>query len=144
MDDNGTNTLVGRKTPGGEFSIAKHENWLAHDALYSPPREVPHPIVAFIGAQRGMGLSVEELFKLLESDIEDGPVLAQTTLELTRRLEVDVTYEVSGEVLDVKHKHGKAMGHFDLVTCRFELRHHDEDDVVATVTNVYAIGRDAA
>lgn len=132
--------LIGRSVPGGEFSIGASENWLAHDALYSPPASVPHPVMAFVAAQRGMGCTVAELFRLLDSDIEDGPLLAGTTIELERDLAVDETYFVAGTITDLARKHGSALGTFDLATCRFTIADHSGNQVAA-VTNVYAISR---
>ncbi|MDN5851320.1 MAG: hypothetical protein L0K86_00485 [Actinomycetia bacterium] len=131
--------VVGRTVPGGQFSIAPYESWLAHDALYASPDPDPHPVMAFVAAQRGMGCTVAELFELLESNIDDGPLLASTSIDIATDLRVDARYGVSGEVVSIDRKHGEALGAFDLVTCRFDVR--DDAAVVATVTNVYAVGR---
>lgn len=132
--------LVGRSVPGGDYTIASYESWLAHDALYSEPRATPHPVMAFVAAQRGMGCSVAELFTLLESDIEDGPLLASTSIETFRDLGTAEHYLVDGEVVDLVRKTGAALGAFDLVTCEFRIRDTAGEDV-AMVRNVYAIGR---
>lgn len=134
--------LVGSRVPGGEYSIAGYESWLARDALCAAASLRPHPVMAFIGVQRGMGLSVAELFRLLESDVNDGPMLAQSTVELNCDLEAERTYAVEGEVTGLVRKKGAALGTFDLVTCRFDLLDAQDGDQVATVTNVYAIRRD--
>lgn len=133
--------IVGRTVPGGEYSIAPYESRLAHEALASPTGPVPHPVTAFIAAQRGMGCTVAELFQLLESDIDDGPLLASTTIEIERDLSTDERYLVSGEVTGLVRKHGAALGDFDLVTCVFMVR-DTQGETVATVSNVYAVGRD--
>lgn len=132
--------LVGRTVPGGDYAIAPYESWLAHDALYSTPGRVPHPIMAFVAAQRGMGCSVAELFAMLESDIEDGPLLASTSIDLVRDLATDERYRVEGEVVDLVRKTGAALGTFDLVTCEFRVR-DEGGTLVATVRNVYAVRR---
>ena len=135
--------LVGRAVPGGEYAIAPHESWLAHDALYSRPGLAPHPVMAFIAAQRGMGCTVAELFELLDASIDAGPLLASTSIEFERDLAVGERYQVSGEVTGMVRKHGAALGEFDLATCRFRLR-DSSGDLVATITNVYAIRRNPA
>ncbi len=136
--------LVGRTIPGGTYAIAPFESWLARDALYSEPDTAPHPVMAFVAAQRGMGCTVAELFALLESDIDDGPLLASTTIDLVRDLEFDVRYRVSGKVVRVERKRGAALGTFDLVTCQFVIDDEvDTKETVATVTNVYAVRREA-
>ncbi|MEU6573422.1 hypothetical protein [Streptomyces sp. NPDC046805] len=134
--------LIGRRVPGGTFKLADYENWLAHDALYSVPDAAPHPVMAFIAAQRGMGCSVDELFELLEADIADGPLLASTTIDIERELQTNRTYAVTGEVTGLVRKSGAALGEFDLATCTFAMS-DDQDQPVGTVTNVYAIRRPA-
>lgn len=132
--------LVGRTVPGGEYAIAPYESWLAHDAVYSEPGALPHPVMAFVAAQRGMGCTVTELFALLESDIADGPLLASTSIDIRRDLRTDERYRVEGQVLGLTRKSGAVLGTFDLVTCEFHLW-ADDGAPVATVRNVYAIGR---
>jgi len=134
--------VIGRRVPGGQLSIAPYESWIAHDALYSKPTATPHPIMAFIAAQRGMGCTVAELFKLLESNIADGPLLASTSIELERDLATDEEYVVAGEVTGLVRKHGAALGDFDLATCLFTLS-DASGGKVATITNVYAIRRNS-
>ncbi|MFC8663057.1 hypothetical protein [Streptomyces sp. NPDC057199] len=132
--------LVGARFPGGEYSLAGYENWLAHDALYSVPRAEPHPVVAFIGAQQGMGMTVAELFEWLDSDIDDGPLLAQCQMEFPQALEIGQRYWVSGVVRSIERKHGRSLGVFDLVTCVFHLS-DENGEVAASITNTYAITR---
>lgn len=132
--------LVGSAIPGGSWAIAPHENWLGHDALYSEPAEEPHPLMAFVAAQRGLGIDVAELFRSWGCEMSDGPMLTESTLELPGRLRADVEYRVSGNVESVVRKSGRTMGVFDLLTARFELREHD-GALVAVVRNVYALPR---
>jgi hypothetical protein len=137
--------LAGTAVPGGTYRIAAHENWLAHYALYSTPDARPHPMVAFIAAQRGMGLSVDELFRMLEFDIDDGPLLAECVLEFNHQLREGVDYQISGRIASVEHKSGRKLGEFDLVTCVFEVTDPSlVDGPAATVTNTYALPRTEA
>ena len=133
-------TLVGRPVPGGRFRIAEHENWLAHDALYSTPEERPHPLMAFIAAQRGLGVGVAELFRSWGTDMSDGPMLTASSLEFPGELRAGTEYAVRGEVTSVVRKTGRAMGAFDLLTARFEVVDPDGGPV-AVVTNTYALPR---
>lgn len=133
--------LVGAAFPGGGFSLASYENWLAHDALYSVPRSEPHPIMAFIGAQQGMGMTVAGLFAWLNSDVEDGPLLANCDMQFARPLEVSRSYTVTGVIESIQRKQGRSLGTFDLVTCVFRLI-EDSGDEAAVVRNTYAIGRE--
>lgn len=132
--------LVGVPLPGGSWSVPGYENWLTSYAVYAGTDGDPHPVSAFIGVQRGLGMTVAELFRYLHSDIDAGPLLAECTMEFPSRLQVDRPYTVSGTVESVERKSGRALGVFDLVRCRFELSEED-GDLVASVTNVYAIPR---
>ncbi|MEV0104883.1 hypothetical protein AB0H42_00870 [Nocardia sp. NPDC050799] len=131
--------LAGITVPGGYFEIAEYESAILRDTVYATASPVPHPIAAFIGAQRGMGVSVEEFFAALHTSIAEGPVLAETTIELTDDLRADHRYRVAGAVADVARKTGAAFGRFDLIRWVFTLS--DDSGVVATVTNVYAVRR---
>jgi hypothetical protein len=137
--------MSGAVVPGGTYRIAPHENWLTHYAFYSTPDNRPHPMTAFIAAQRGMGISVAELFQILDFDIEDGPLLAESFLEFNGPLREGVDYAVSGRVAAVERKRGRKLGEFDLVTCVFDVIDPGAGDVpAATVTNIYALPRGGA
>jgi len=132
--------LVGSAIPGGSWTLAPHENWLGHDALYSVPTDEPHPLMAFVAAQRGLGVSVEELFRSWGTEMTDGPMLTESTLEFPGRFRAGVEYRVTGSVESVVRKSGRTMGVFDLLTACFEL-HEANGEVVAVVRNVYALPR---
>lgn len=134
-----TTDLIGLRVPGGTYQLAGYKNRILRDTVYAEESAHVHPIAAFIAAQQGMGVTVDEFFTLLQSSIDDGPVLAETTIELIDDMATDRRYDVDGGVENVVRKQGAAFGAFDLVTCAFRLL--DGDDVVARVTNVYAIRR---
>ncbi|WP_214407545.1 hypothetical protein [Pseudonocardia lacus] len=134
--------LVGTPIPGGSWRLADHENWLGHDALYSTPEQAPHPVMAFVAAQRGLGVTVAELFALWGTDMADGPMLTESSLEFPGEFRAGVDYEVSGTVESVQRKSGRTMGEFDLLTARFELAER-VGAPVAVVRNVYALPRRA-
>lgn len=132
--------LVGQPLPGGTWTLAGFENWLGHDALYSTPEEEPHPVMAFVAAQRGLGVSVAELFRMWGTEMSDGPMLTESTLEFPGVFRAEVRYRVTGTVESVVRKSGRTMGEFDLLTARFELS-EPGGDPVAVVRNVYALPR---
>jgi hypothetical protein len=135
--------LVGEPLPTGRHTVAGYESWLGHDAFYSPPEERPHLLMAFVAAQRGLGLSVAELFRRFGTEMSDGPMLTESTLEFPGEFRADVEYEVGGTVVSVARKSGRALGTFDLVTARFDVA-EPGGGVVARVTNTYALPRRAA
>jgi hypothetical protein len=134
---------VGEPIPGGRWTLAGYENWLGHDALYSAPADAPHPVMAFVAAQRGLGLTVAELFRMWGTEMADGPMLTESTLEFPGEFRAEVEYEVSGTVESVVRKSGRTMGEFDLLTARFQLA-EPGGEPVAVVRNVYALPRRAA
>lgn len=90
--------LVGRSLPGGHYRLEPFENWLAHDALYSPPQPNPHPVMAYVATQRGMGVTVAELFEMLGTDMTEGPLLAGCTLEFPGELRTATDYTVAASI----------------------------------------------
>ena len=93
--------LAGHRLPPGSARLEPYQNWLLHDAFYSPPRPEPHPVAAFVLANRGIGISLADLFRLFGSDIDDGPLLAESSIELHRPLAEDADYEVRGVIESV-------------------------------------------
>lgn len=133
--------LVDQPLPEGHWAFGAHESWLLHDAVYSQPEQVAHPIMAFVVAQRGLGVTVAELFEMFGTDMADGPLLTESTLDLRADLHPGVRYEVRGTVVSAVRKSGRTLGAFDLVTARFEVVDPDSREPAATVTNVYALPR---
>jgi hypothetical protein len=133
--------LVGEPLPGGVWAFEAHESWLLHDAVYSTPEEAAHPIMAFLAAQGGLGVTVAELFGMFGTDMAEGPLLTESTLDLHADLAPGVYYEVGGTVVSAVRKSGRALGAFDLVTVRFEVLDPIAGEPAATVTNVYALPR---
>jgi hypothetical protein len=137
--------LAGQQLPSGSARLEPYQNWLLHDAFYAEPRPEPHPVAAFVLSNRGLGISVAELFTLFGSDINDGPLLAESAIELHRPLAEGADYEIRGVIESVESRQSRRIGPFDRITCRFDL--HEGGELAATVTNVYAVprpGRDGA
>ena len=131
--------LAGHELPPGSARLEPYQNWLLHDAFYSPPRSEPHPVAAFVLANRGIGISLTDLFALFGSDINDGPLLAESSIELHRPLAEDAEYQVRGVIESIERRRSRRIGPFDRITCRFDLL--QSGDLAATVTNVFAIPR---
>jgi len=126
--------------PSGSTRLEPYQNWLLHDSFYSEPQPEPHPVAAFILAQQGIGLSLAELFTLFGSDINDGPLLAESAIDLHHPLADGTGYEVRGTIKSTEHRTSRRIGSFDRITCRFDL--YDGGELTATVTNVYAVPRE--
>ena len=134
--------LAGHQLPPGSARLEPYQNWLLHDAFYAEPRPEPHPVAAFVLANRGIGISLADLFALFGSDINDGPLLAASAIELHRPLAEDADYEVRGMIESVESRRSRRIGPFDRITCRFDL--FEAGHLAATVTNVFAVPRPEA
>ena len=132
-------SLAGQQLPSGTARLEPYQNWLLHDAFYSQPQAEPHPVAAFVLASQGIGVSLADLFALFGSDINDGPLLAESAIDLHRPLAEDADYEVRGVIEAVEHRQSRRIGPFDRITCRFEL--YQAGELAATVTNVFAVPR---
>jgi hypothetical protein len=133
--------LVGRTLPGGRFRLEGYESRLMHDAFYSPFRPEPHPIAAYAATQRGVGMTVSELFETFGTTMDDGPLLASCTLDFPGEMHADTDYTVRAVIDSVARKETRSRGTVDFITCRMELIEAASYAVVAVVTNVYAIPR---
>lgn len=134
--------LIGEAFPSGSFTIEPHEHWLCADAVLSPelPAGVAHPMYAYYTAIAGMGISLDELFTMVGSSAEEGPLFGEAGLEFHEPLRVGASYRVEGGITAVARKEGRRAGVFDIVT--FELRIIDERGNVAAVsTNAFVLPR---
>jgi hypothetical protein len=134
--------LIGQPFPSGSFTIVEYEHWLCADAVLSPelPPSCAHPMYAYYVAIAGMGLSLDELFAMVGSSAEDGPMFGEAGIEIRHQLQIGATYRVEGGITAVARKEGRRAGVFDIVT--FELRLFDKKDrVTAVSTNSFVFPR---
>jgi acyl dehydratase len=134
--------LIGKPFPEGSFTIEDYEHWLCADAVLSPslPQGVAHPMYGYYTAIAGMGISLDELFAMVGSSADEGPMFGEAGLEFMRPLAVGATYRVAGGITSVARKEGRRAGIFDIVA--FELRLIDDDGEVAAVsTNSFVFPR---
>jgi hypothetical protein len=127
--------------PGGTFRVEDYERAIAHDALDAPPLAPPllHPVWSILGALRGMGTELGELFAEVDAT-EDGTLLGEAELEQLRPLRSGVDYTVRGGVTDVARRHGRRTGAFDVLTLRLEIVEPDGEPA-AVVTQSFVIPR---
>lgn len=134
--------LVGKPFPGGHYTIEPYRHWLMQDAVGAPAaREgTASPMEAYYGALAGMGMSVDELFRLVGATADDGPMFGEAEIEVRRPLVIGETYRVSGAMTGVVRKEGRKAGVFDIVTFRLELVGGD-GEVAAVSTNSFIFPR---
>lgn len=135
--------LVGRALPGGSFHLEHYRNWLTNDVIGSAQRDddLAHPMFCYYAAMGGMGLSVAELFDLAYTSASDGPMFGECDMEVRTPLRTGVTYDVRGEIIDVKRKQGGAIGTFDLLTFRLEVVAPD-GEIAGVCTNSFICPRE--
>jgi hypothetical protein len=135
--------LVGKALPEGTFTISARENRLFSQAVEARADEsTAHPALAYVVAQRGIGIQIDALFGLAGFDTDDGPMLGSTQFEFSQPLRVGVRYRVTGEIVAIRRRQGARIGTFDILTVRERLL--DADDAVAVVTNEFILTRKEA
>jgi hypothetical protein len=119
-----------RKLPGGTYVISA-DAARRLDAIVGGDAG---PLWAFVAATGGLGVSIAELFALVDCDMADGPMLGEWEVELARPLEIEREYRVAAEIVSMERKHGRS-GTFDLLRVRAAL------DDAATCTMTYVVPR---
>jgi hypothetical protein len=118
---------VGRRFPGGAYTVEPYRAWLLADATADRPEDaIAHPLHAWLAATAGMGITWDELFAWFEATAEDGPMIGEHETELHRPVRMNRSYKVGGGIVSVVRKRGRTAGLFDLVEYQLEL--HDETD----------------
>lgn len=132
---------VGRALPGGEYTIHPWRAWLLADTLLVEPDDaVAHPVMAWMAAVGGMGLSWDDLFAWFGSSSADGPMFGEHQTTLHARVRVGATYRISGQITSVDRKVGRS-GTFDVVGYQMELHDTSEGTHVATCWNSLVLPR---
>ncbi|MGM7666528.1 hypothetical protein [Microbacterium sp. A93] len=132
--------LIGRQFPGGSYTLEPWRAWLLADALGADPwDEQPHPVMAWMAAVGGMGMTWDELFAWFDATADDGPMFGEHETTLHVPLKPAVTYRVSGKITSFDRKTGRRAGTFDVVG--YELSLHDGQEHVATCWNSLVLPR---
>lgn len=137
--------LLGKEFPGGTGRIEPYESILLHDAVLSPRSPRPHPVWAFLAAQRGMGMTLSDIYDWFSCPPEVGPMLGECAMAFRAPLRTAVDYRVRGRIVSAVHKTGRSLGPFDLVTFVLEMSSGDlgdlgGPDVAVTYTFVLPAG----
>jgi hypothetical protein len=126
--------LIGHRFPGGTYQLPGYLAWLWTDAaLATRHADVEHPSLGYFVAMQGAGITIQELFDLMEADADSGVMFGETELEFSGPIRSDVDYAVEGEITGVERKSGKRAGVFDRLT--FVIRVLDSDSSTPLVTN---------
>jgi hypothetical protein len=125
-------TVVGRRFPGGSYTVSPWRAWLLADTVLAEPpslqddgEQPAHPLFAWMAATGAMGITWDELFAWFGATAADGPVFGEHETTLHRPLRVGATYRVTGGIESAERKVGRRTGVFDVVGYAMDL--HDTD-----------------
>lgn len=128
--------LVGRRFPGGTFTVDPWRAWLIADAVLDRPGgQVAHPLFVWLAATGAMGMTWDELFAWFGARAADGPMFGEHETTVHHPLRVGGTYRISGRITAVERKVGRSTGAFDVVGYQLELHDAIDGTHVATCWN---------
>jgi hypothetical protein len=138
-------SLVGRRFPGGRYTVAHWENFLLHRAVEAEPAPdgVVHPVGLFHVPLAACGLTYPEIFALGRAESDEAVRAGEYTWELFEPLREGRTYTVGGEFTGVERKSGRRGGVFDKVSFVLELTDEESGTLTARVTNSWLFLRSA-
>ena len=74
-----------------------------------------HPIFLFTSTLRGSGASIQDIFNLLDYDVNNGPMLGQCNMSFKSPLKVDQEYKIDGKIISLKEKISKKLGRIKIL-----------------------------
>jgi len=131
-------SLAGTST----YVITVEENRVLCATLETDPAAdgSAHPAYFFIATQVGMGLSVADLCQACDFDVEEGPMIASSTVTFRRPLMTGQSYRIGGEILSLTRKPSRTFGVMDSLTYVLRLELPDGALVLET-RNVWMLPR---
>jgi hypothetical protein len=134
--------LVGHRFPGATYTLPAWLCWLWADAAQLPPDSATaHPGLAYLVAIRGAGVSIQDIFGLMDATADSGVVFGEYGVDFHGTLRPDATYECDAEVTDVERKSGRRAGVFDKFSFQVRIREAGSAEPVAVCSNVWIFPR---
>jgi hypothetical protein len=99
-----------------------------------------HPIYFFIATQVGMGQTVAGLCALCDFNVEEGPMIASSSVTFNHALRTEQPYRVTGEIKSLVRKRSRTFGVMDVLEYALRLSLPDGPRVLETV-NVWMLPR---
>ena len=128
--------FFGLEFPGGNFFIDRETNILVNKStgvkldndnlnnlLYA------HPIYFMIITLRGSGVSIQDIFNLLNYDTKNGPMLGQCNMEFKSQLKIDQEYFVKGRINSLISKESSKLGRIKILDFSLSLYKHISQEV---------------
>lgn len=143
MTDDELQALVGHRFAGGRYSIAHWENWLLTDCTGSEqlPDRLVHPIALFHVPILGARTSIAELFELFGASGPGSVSLLGYDWEYFTPLIEDIAYRCEGGIISASRNVDENGRVSDTVAFQIDL--HDDDRLVARITNRWRLNRGA-
>lgn len=138
--------LIGRRFPGGTFTIERWENAMLHDVceLAPLPGGLAHPIYLFHAPLAGIGLTYSDIFALCHAESPEAVRAGEYEWELFEPLREEHSYRMEGGFVDVERKAGKRGGLMDVVTFSIDAVDSETGTTAARVTNSWIFLRSTA
>jgi hypothetical protein len=113
----------GAELPSGTYRLGAERHTRMVEALggHAPADGSAHPLATWLIAMGGIGFGIGDLFAAAGVPLEDGPMLGACELELSRPLDPETTYDVSGRIAAVEEKSGRRLGRFDVLTLELDV-----------------------
>lgn len=133
--------VAGRRLPGGVYRIDPAENaaFCASVGARPDPSGLAHPLFYYVAGQCAMGLSVADLLRLCDFDVNDGPLMTASGAQFRRPLRTGVDYAVAGEIVSLLRKPSRAFGTADQLQFRLTLA--DGEGVAVETTSSWLLPR---
>jgi hypothetical protein len=131
----------GIRLPDGEYRIERDCNNAILEATGSAPHhhgEAPHPSLATVATLAATGLTIDDLCRLCDASVADGPMLGECRIVQHRPLVFDLLYSVKRRVLSIERKHSRRLGEMDLLRFVAELQEPDAT-IAAAVTYTWIL-----
>jgi acyl dehydratase len=134
--------LAGHRFPGGTYTLPPWLCWLWADvAKLEPSFEVAHPALAYQVAMQGSGVSIQDIFDLMDATADSGVVFGEYQVDYHGVFRPGVAYDCNAEVIDVERKSGRRAGVFDKFSFKVEIRDAEARELVAVCTNSWIFPR---
>lgn len=134
--------LKGHTFPGGTYTLPGYINWLWTDAAQlTPDPEIVHPGLIYLVAIRGSGVSIQDIFDLMDATADSGVVFGEYKVQINGVLRPDTAYDCDAEVISVERKRGRRAGVFDKLSFQVTIREQGRAEPVAVTTNDWIFPR---
>jgi hypothetical protein len=133
--------LARHRLPGGTYTLPEYVCWLWSDAAQLPAIYRAHPSLVYLVALHGIGVTVQDIFDLMDATADSGVVFGEFQADYHQPLRPGVTYECDAEILDVERKSGRRAGVFDKLSFQVTIREKESEEHVAVCTNVWVFPR---